>query len=212
VQKEILRRARHRSVPVIIATQVLESMRLEGRPTRAEVNDAASAVEHGTDAIMLSGETASGLYPVRTVEVLADIIGDAESLPGRPEPPAAGAAGDHATALCDAAVRLAGETSAHAIVAVTREGRTARQLSALRPEAAIYALTDRDEVARRLALWWGVVPLVMSIEGDVDTVATRAIERIQHAGTLVPGATVVVVNATPDLDKGAANFLRVRRA
>ena len=94
VQKEILRKARARGVPVIVATQVLESMRTEPRPTRAEASDAAGAVDGGADAIMLSGETATGLYPVRSVEVLDAIIRDAESMPTLPIEPIAPPIGD----------------------------------------------------------------------------------------------------------------------
>ncbi len=209
VQRDIIRRARARGIPAILATQVLESMRHESRPTRAEVSDAATAVTQGADAIMLSGETAAGSYPVRAVQVLDAIIREAEAseeaAPGPGE-------GDHVAALCDAAVTLGRQSSAEAIVAVTREGRTARLLSMRRPYAPVYAASDREDVARRVAQWWGVRPLVTAIDGDVDTVAARVVDQLVQAGQLRCGATVVVVNASPDLDKGAANFLRVRRA
>ncbi len=233
VQKEVLRVARARGVPVIVATQVLESMRTSPRPTRAEVSDAAGAVDGGAAAIMLSGETAVGLYPVRAVQVLDSIIRDTESIP----PPwvagpamrasadlsaglsaeaqsakaeAHGAKADHVTALCDAAVTLASGGQADAIVAVTREGRTARLLSARRPSAPIYAATEKEEVARRLALWWGVVPLQVHLEGHVDEVADRIIDRLRTAG-FTSQATVAIVNASPNLDRGAANFIGIRR-
>ena len=130
--------------------------------------------------------------------------GEPES--GPPPPPV-----DHVAALCDAAVTLARTSSAEAIVAVTREGRTARLLSMRRPFAPIYAATDRDDVARRLGQWWGCCPMVINIDGDVETVAARVIEQLQQAGQLAAGATVVLVNATPDLDRGVANFIRMRR-
>src|SRR4029077_20469203 len=135
-QKEITLAARRNGTPVIVATQVLESMTTEARPTRAEVNDAANAVEDGVDAIMLAGETAAGLYPARAVLTLDAIIRDAEScftidVRGlRRDGPK-----DHAQALCEAAVTLANRGDAHAIVADTRGGGTARRLSALRPRA-----------------------------------------------------------------------------
>ena len=119
---------------------------------------------------------------------------------------------DHVAALCDAAVTLAGQSGATAIVAITREGRTARLLSMRRPRAPIYAATDRDEVARSVAQWWGVYALVTDTGGDVDTVAARAVDRLVQSGRVAAGSTVVVVNTSPDLDRGAANFLRVRRA
>ncbi len=114
-------------------------------------------------------------------------------------------------ALCDAAVTLARKANAEAIVAVTREGRTARLLSMRRPFAPIYAATDRDDVARRLGQWWGCRPMVVNIDGDVETVASRVIEQLQQTGQLAAGTTVVLVNATPDMDRGVANFIRVRR-
>src|SRR5436189_3729035 len=155
-QKEITRRARGQGVPVIVATQVLESMMHEARPTRAEVNDAANAVDDGVDAIMLAGETAAGEYPARAVQTLDAIIRDAESSPAfelaalyrRTEHK------DHAHALCEAAAMLANRGDAQAIVAVTRSGGTARRLSALRPRAPIIATTDRADTARRLAIYW----------------------------------------------------------
>ena len=146
--------------PVIVATQVLESMTVEARPTRAEVNDAANAVEDGVDAIMLAGETAAGAHPVRAVKTLNAIIGDAESAPLHDVPSVAATYGDsdHARALCEAAVTLADHSASQAIVAVTRGGTTARSLSALRPRAPIIAATEREGTGRRLMLYWGVVP------------------------------------------------------
>jgi pyruvate kinase len=212
VQKEILRKARARGVPAIVATQVLESMRLEQRPTRAEASDAAGAVDGGADAIMLSAETATGLYPVRSVEVLDAIIRDAESMP----PPWIDRRGsmqkvNHMRALSEAAVMLADRADAHAIVAVTREGKTARRLSAIRPHAPILAATDRPEVARRLSLWRGVVPMVCDLSGDIETVITRAVDGAAQRSAAPENATLVFVNTSADLDKGAANFVRIRR-
>ena len=138
-QKDITRRARRLGIPVIVATQVLESMTTEPRPTRAEVSDAANAVDDGVDAIMLAGETAAGAFPARAVQTLDAIIGEAESLALAPAQVSApgGAGGDHTQAVCEAAVTLANRSDAHAIVAVTRGGHTARRLSALRPRAPI---------------------------------------------------------------------------
>ena len=212
LQKEILRKARARGVPAIVATQVLESMRLEPRPTRAEASDAAGAVDAGADAIMLSGETATGLYPVRSVEVLDAIIRDAESMPPawnerRPEAIEA----DHGRALCEAAVTLSERSGAHAIVAVTHAGWTARLLAAKRPNAIIIAATGHAEVARQLSLWRGVLPLVCSLEGDTETVISRVVEEALKRAAAPENATLVFVNTTSDLDRGGANFVRIRR-
>jgi pyruvate kinase len=212
VQKEITRQARRKGVPVIVATQVLESMRLEARPTRAEVNDAANAVDDGVDAIMLAGETAIGAFPARTVQTLDAIIRDAEASPEfglLPLPDRAGE--DHARALCEAAVTLAERGDAHAIVAVTRGGGTARQLSALRPRAPVYATTERGETARRLTIYWGVVPLVTDIGEDVDSAGTLVSQELVRRGLLPAGSVVVMVNISADLSRADGNFLKLQR-
>ena len=187
VQKEILRKARARGVPVIVATQVLESMRTEPRPTRAEASDAAGAVDGGADAIMLSGETATGLYPVRSVEVLDAIIRDAESMAAGASRAAVGRRRRSITSRrsSEAAVSLSRRANAHAIVAVTREGQTARLLSAIRPHAMIVAVTDKAEVARCLSLWHGVLPIVCDLERRYRT-GHRARRRIR--GEAIAGA------------------------
>ena len=213
VQKEILRKAHARSVPVIVATQVLESMRTEPRPTRAEASDAAGAVDGGADAIMLSSETATGRYPVRSVEVLDAIIRDAESMPPAwVEPAGRPPRVDHTRALSEAAVTLARRSGAHAIVAVTREGQTARLLSAARPEAIILAATDNEEVARRLNLWRGVIPMVCELGGDIEDVITRVVDGAVERSGAPENATLVFVNTATDLDRGGSNFVRIRRA
>jgi pyruvate kinase len=212
-QKEITRAARRRSIPVIVATQVLESMTTEPRPTRAEVNDAANAVDDGVDAIMLAGETAIGRYPARAVQTLDAIIRDAEEGPdagGRSLPPAS-ARDDHAQALCEAAVTLADRSEAQALVAVTRGGGTARRLSALRPRVPIFATTDRDDTARRLALYWGVVPVCSDIGEDVDSAGALVGRQLVANGLVAPGCAVVLVSISPDLTRADANYLRIVR-
>ena len=213
VQKEILRQARARGVPVIVATQVLESMRTEPRPTRAEASDAAGAVDGGADAIMLSGETATGFYPVRSVQVLDAIIRDAETIPLTVDRRRStdGLVG-HAAALCEAAVSLSARSGAQAIVAVTREGNTAALLSAIRRRADIVAATDNAEVARRLNLWHGVVPIVCDLSGDLEQVITTVVEHAVKRTQAPDNAVMVVVNTSADLDRGASNFVRIRRA
>src|SRR3954463_11386250 len=200
-QKEITRRARLAGKPVIVATQVLESMTIDPRPTRAEVNDAANAVEDGVDAIMLAGETAAGAHAVRAVKTLNAIIGDAESAPphGVPPNPSLGAHEDHARALCEAAVTLAERSAAQAIVAVTRGGTTARWLSALRPPAPIVAASEREDTGRRLTLFWGVVPLCMPIGDDLDEAAHRIGRQLVERGDVTAGGTAVFVSISADL-------------
>ena len=203
-----------------MATQVLDSMREEPRPTRAEVTDAAHSVDEGADAIMLAGETAVGKYPVRAVATLDAIIREAErasdgvvsralmaddirlaGLDARPGSPPG--KDEHARALCEAAVALADRTRAAAVVAVTRAGRTARMLAALRPSARILAITSAPKTAARLALVWGVTPVV---SGALEPDDVR-----ETLGTLVPtGSIVVFVSMHPVLSRGT-NYLRIER-
>jgi len=212
VQKDVTRRARELGIPVIIATQVLESMRTEPRPTRAEVSDAANAVDEGADAIMLAGETAVGLYPVRAVQTLDAIIVDAEAMaPGAVALRGTRLLGGHGRAICEAAVTLASSGDANAIVAVTRGGKTAHVLSALRPWAPIFAATDRSEIARRLTLAWGVVPVVAGLEGDVTEAAGRIGQMLVARGAIPEGSVIVLVSITPDLAPGPSNFLKLQR-
>ena len=212
-QKEITRRARLAGKPVIVATQVLESMTTEARPTRAEVNDAANAVEDGVDAIMLAGETAVGAHAVRAVKTLNAIIGDAETAPAHDVAGVARTAAhdDHARALCEAAVTLAERSAAQAIVAVTRGGTTARSLSALRPRAPIIAATEREETARRLTLYWGVVPLCIPIGQNLDEASTRTGAQLVERGLVAAGATAVFVSISADLSRRDANYLKIQR-
>jgi pyruvate kinase len=226
VQKMIITRARALGRPVILATQVLESMRTQPRPTRAEVSDAATAVDQGVDAIMLAGETAAGEFPVEAVRTLEAVILDAETVaaPGgvlavrlrRTDTGSASASGrrdsfdtfrsEHGRAMCEAAVTLASTGQAEAIVAVTRLGKTAQMLSSLRPLATIVAITHSDVVARRLKLYWGVKPVVSDLED------LRALEKpVRAAIELSPHAVVVFININPDLSRQDANFLNVQR-
>jgi pyruvate kinase len=213
-QKEITRAGRRHQIPVIVATQVLESMTIEPRPTRAEVNDAASAVADGADAIMLSGETATGAFPARTVHTLDTIIREAEatlsmddSVTLRRQPLHTH---DHPQALCEAAVTLATRGNAAAIVAVTRGGGTARRLSALRPLPPIFATTDRDATARRLSIYWGVVPVCTDIGEGVGS-GPLIVQELLARGLVLPGTIVVLVSINPDLTRVDANFLKLHR-
>lgn len=214
VQKDVTRRARAHGLPVIVATQVLESMRTETRPTRAEVSDAAFAVDSGVDAIMLAGETAIGQHPVRAVQVLDAIIRDAEEMPpANPgQPDSVRLLGGHGRAMCEAAVTLANRGDASAIVAVTRGGKTARLLSALRPHAPIFAATDNPVMARQLTLAWGVIPVLCpAILGDVSEEANRIGRMLVDDGSIPRGSVIVLVSITPELARGPSNFLKLQR-
>jgi pyruvate kinase len=225
-QKDITRAARRRGVPVVVATQVLESMIVEARPTRAEVNDAANAVDDGVDAIMLAGETAAGAHPAKAVQTLDAIIRDAEStvirlqssgeslvdIPPRTvrAAPLSGA-DDHQDALCEAAVTLAENGHAKAIVAVTQAGHTARRLSAKRPCAPVVAITSSPITARRIAIYWGVVPLLLDIADDVDGSGPLIRHELLTRGLCPAGGTVVLVRIHDDISRTDANYLKIRR-
>jgi len=213
VQKEVTRRARALGVPVIVATQVLESMITSPRPTRAEVSDAANAVDDGVDAIMLAGETAVGAHPVRAVRTLDLVIRDAESIPPVGDIPLEDThlLPPHGRAICDAAVTLVSHSDAAAIVAVTRGGKTARVLSSLGPRVPIFAATDQAAVSQRLTLWRGVVPVLTDLSGDVNAAASRIGRELVERGAIPASSTLVLVSVTPDLAPGPSNFLKLQR-
>jgi pyruvate kinase len=213
IQKEITVAARRHRVPVIVATQVLESMTVEPRPTRAEVSDAANAVADGVDGIMLAGETAVGAYPARAVQTLDAVIRDAEASPSAS--PAisfvGAAAGDHAQALCEAAVTLAERGAAQAIVAVTRGGNTARWLSALRPHVPIVATTARPETARRLALYRGVLPVCTNVMETAEGAGVLIVDELVARGLLRRGAPAVLVSINQDLARTDGNYVKIQQ-
>ena len=208
IQKEIIGRARELGRPAILATQVLESMRLEPRPTRAEVSDAAKAVDEGADAIMLAGETAVGSFPVRAVQTLDAVIRDAESVPsvGRVALAADPIGSRHGRAICEAAITLATAGAADAIVAVTSHGRTARLLGSLRPAAPVIAATPDSQLANALSIVRGVHPL-LTPQQDVEALGEELLAR----KLVRPGGVVVFVNVGPDLERVDGNFVTVQR-
>jgi pyruvate kinase len=203
VQRQIVQAARRRGAPVIVATQVLESMRSSPRPTRAEVTDAAHVVDEGADAVMLAGETAIGQYPQLAVSTLDRILREAEKV--RVVGAVMNAAsGGHNRALGEAAVALASGVNANAIVALTEGGRTAMVLAALRPDARILAVTPSVQTAARLALVWGVTPLV------ADTTHIADVRGLLRAQGLVPaGGVVVFVSTGSALSGSDRNFVHV---
>ena len=207
-QKRVTRAARARGVPVIVATQVLESMVVEPRPTRAEVTDAAHSVDERADAIMLAGETAAGAYPVRAVQMLDAIIREVESMPGgyTDVPPDASARNRPGRPLCEAAVALADRSGAKAIIAMTEAGKTPRMLAAMRPAADILAATASARTAAQLALTWGVTPI---ITGAMTIPAVR--DTLKQRGVVHAGDTLVFVSMHPKLSQDGRNFIHIER-
>ena len=207
IQKEIIRQARLARVPVIVATQMLESMVTHVRPTRAEVTDVATAIFDGTDAIMLSAETATGRYPVETVSVMARIAERAERAtpPGTPDPPRPDAYG-FPEAMAEAAFHAARVLQAKAIVAFTQSGFTARLMSGERPAVAIFAMTPIPEVRRRLGLVWGVdsrlVRKVDTTEEMIDEIETALLAD----GSVQRDDVLIIISGGPMWVAGTPNL------
>ncbi len=198
LQRRIVRSCVDAARPVITATQMLESMVRAPTPTRAEVADVAAAVEDGTDALMLSGETAVGHDPVAVVRTMATVAAraEAEVVPATrlPRPPATGP-GRVADAIAAAAWRGAADAAVAAIVCWTRTGTTARAVARLRPAAPLVGLTASAATGRRLALTWGVVPVVDAVEPGAGAVADAAVGHARRLGLAGPGDVVAVVAA-----------------
>jgi pyruvate kinase len=208
VQKTLVRKVNRTAKPVITATHMLRSMQDRPRPTRAEVTDVANAVLDGTDAIMLSEETAIGLFPVDAVTMMAAIAVDAESSfphdawmnrfeTDVPLP----------DAVARAACSLAADVDAMAIVACTQSGITARKLARYRPQAQILAATSSAETYRQLALVWGVTPLLNPSQPTADKLIDGALATALRAGHVHHGDTVVVMAGEPL--GGSTNLIKV---
>ena len=214
-QKRILRAARRRGVPVVVATQMLESMTASATPTRAEASDVANAVYEGADALMLSGETAAGAYPLEAAAMMDRIIARVERDPRWPE--LMGVEGDRiddedADALVAAARRAADTGSTACLVAFTTTGATARRLARERPLQTVVALTTSEKTARRLALVWGLEPRVGAEPDSLEAVTEDACALAAELGLAEPGQRILIVAGTPFGAPGAANLLRLAHA
>lgn len=210
-QRAIIGRARVRGKLCIVATQMLESMITEPRPTRAEASDVANAVWEGADAVMLSGETAIGAHPVEAVEVMARIIERAQATASLADPGDFRERRRESQAIARAACRMAGDLDASAIVVLTRSGVTAHRVSRHRPAAPIVALTSSAEVARQMSLWWGVLPVVTGLpQITVDNADIVDTALLAH-GLVASGETIVVVGSAPFAARTPTNYLWVRR-
>ncbi|WP_254840773.1 pyruvate kinase [Natronomonas marina] len=197
IQKRTIRKATTAGIPVITATEMLDSMVHERRPTRAEASDVANAVLDGTDAVMLSAETAVGDHPVRVVETMARIVRDVEASEEYAESreQRVPAAGDTRTdALARSARYLARDVGATAVVAVTESGYTADKVAKYRPSVPVVAVTPEESVRRRLALRWGIQPRCLPfVDEDAAELIERAATESVEAGVAASGDTVVVL-------------------
>ena len=212
IQKEVIRQARGAKVPVIVATQMLESMVTHLRPTRAEVSDVATAIFDGADAIMLSAETASGRYPVEAVEVMARIAARAEEAVLPLEPPRRHRESvGFPEAISDAAASAAHVLKARAIVAFTQSGFSARLISQERPDVPIIALTPFVEVQRRLALSWGVSSRLIRKVETTDEMVEEIEATLLGDGTVRVNDILVIISGAPMWVTGTTNLLKLHR-
>ncbi len=216
VQKRAVRLARQHAKPVIVATQMLDSMITEPQPTRAEVSDVANAVLDGADALMLSGETSVGRHPVLAVTTMAKIIESTER--GQASLPTSlrGARLDllpdtHAGALTAAAADVARAIGARALVAFTQTGETVRRLARLHCELPLFAFTPEQTVGNQLALSWGVEPYLVPVAGHTDGMFRQVDRTMLELERARPGDYVVIVAGSPPGVPGSTNTLRVHQ-
>ncbi|MCL6634747.1 MAG: pyruvate kinase [Peptococcaceae bacterium] len=213
LQKAIIERCNRAGKPVVTATQMLESMIHNPRPTRAEASDVANAIFDGTDAVMLSGETAAGKYPVEAVETMARIARRAEAALHYEEMLGKKRSVSPQRTVTDAisyaTCATAQDLGAAAIITSTESGHTAKMVSKYRPRAPIVAVTPHARVLRKLALVWGVQPLLVGVRNNTDEMMAAAIEVSLSAGLIKGGDLVVITAGVPVGVHGTTNLIRV---
>jgi len=215
IQKMLIHKANRAGKPVITATQMLDSMIRNPRPTRAEVTDVANAIFDGTDAVMLSGETAVGAYPFETVRMMAKIAAHTESsgeytkMMGEKMKLDTGKSitGAIGQATCD----IAHDLDCAAILTASATGRTARVVSRYRPRAPIICATNRPETFNRLALVWGVHPVLVDIADDSDSMMQACLDAAGKTGLVKNDDVVVLTGGVPVGRPGSTNFLKIHR-
>ena len=213
LQKRIIALANRAGLPVITATQMLDSMIRNPNPTRAETSDVANAILDGTDAVMLSGETAIGRYPVRAVEEMASIAREAETALrfGRAPHGEMPSGSPVATAVAHSAVEIATRLDVAAVAAATTTGRTARMVARFRPRMPLIGLTRDPGVSRRLALVWGVRPIVVDAYDSTEEMVRITSMTLQALGVARDGDRFVVISGQPIGRPGSTNMVQVRR-
>ncbi len=214
IQKRIIARANALKVPVIVATQMLESMTENPRPTRAEASDVANAIFDGADALMLSGETAIGKFPVEAVEMMARIITAAEASPRHIHSRRRRAGEEPVTvseAIGDAVAYMSEDLDLKAIAVFTQSGSSARLVSKFRPRVPVFAFSPVPEILRRAALYWGVTPIGMAHVQSTDRMVEGAAQLLRARGAVKTGDLIAVVAGTPIARRGTTNLLKVHR-
>ena len=216
IQKEIIKKARDAGKQVITATQMLDSMIRNPRPTRAEVTDVANAIYDGTDVVMLSGETANGKYPLEAVKMMVKIAERTErEIKGHSvEYSNLHSKRSISSAVCNATVQTADNLNAKAIVCPTISGFTARLTSKLKPNAEIIGCSPYDNVLRKMQIYWGVRPLKTATETSTDKIIEHALVVSEQAGYVEEGDTVIVsagiaTTSDPSAKRGLTNTMRV---
>ena len=212
IQKDLIKKVYIAGKQVITATQMLDSMIKNPRPTRAEATDVANAIYDGTSAIMLSGETANGLYPVESVRTMARIAERTESdinYIHRFSQRNQDRGSDITNAISHATCTTAHDLGAKAIVTVTKSGRTAREISKFRPLSPIVAFSMSPKVCRQMNLSWGVYPLILGEKASTDELFADAVERVMEAGYVNDGDIVVITAGVPLGVSGTTNLLKV---
>ena len=214
LQKKIIRRANEMGKIVITATQMLESMTTNLRPTRAEASDVANAILDGTDAVMLSGETASGAHPIETIKTMSRIVTKIEN------DTEDGLAGPHLfdfhdddfpSAICHAAAYAAGHLNAKAIACFTEYGGTARKIAKFRPPAPVIAFTPYDFVVRQLNLAWGIRGQLITPSESTDEMIAKADAELLRSGLVNVSDKVVVILGAPMALCGSTNLMKLHR-
>ena len=216
IQKEIIKKCNAAYKPVITATQMLDSMIRNPRPTRAEVTDVANAIYDGTDVVMLSGETANGKYPLEALKMMVKIAETTEKdlTAAHYDTSKLHSKRSISSAVSNAAVQTANNLNAKAIVCPTISGFTARLTSKLKPNAEIIGCSPYDNVLRKMQIYWGVRPLKTAVESSTDKIVEHAIEVTENAGYLTDGDIAIVsagiaTNSSPTSKRGLTNTMRV---
>lgn len=216
IQKNIIRKAMHRAKPVIVATQMMESMIDRTKPNRSEVSDVANAVIEGADAVMLSGETATGKYPVLVVQTMAKIISEIESTVyeyDREEmlTPQSHSPSFLSDAVCYTACKLAKDANANALIGMTQSGYTAFMLSSYRPRCPLYIFSKERSLINQLALSWGVRAFYYAEEESLDDIIFDEINILKERGFLKIGDVVINTGSTPVEQHLPTNMVKITR-
>ncbi|MHB8157104.1 MAG: pyruvate kinase [Desulfocucumaceae bacterium] len=210
VQKTIIQKCNKAGKPVIIATQMLESMIHNPRPTRAEASDVANAIFDGTDAIMLSGETAAGKYPVEVVQTMVRIATKAETIHSYKESRSSKIQACTVTdAISHATCSMSEDLGAAAIITSTETGHTSRMMSKYRPLSPVVAVTPEESVLRKMAIVWGVQPILVKRTTNTDSMISEAIEASLNSRLINPGDLVIITAGVPVGVHGTTNLIKV---